>query len=84
MHRRQTEGGQGRSVTGLAIFVHTPFCRARSLSLQDYFYTGQSPDVLLGLTVFILASLQMCTIHMPLSAEVGGAGWWEGGCGGEG
>ena len=85
VHRRQPEGGQGRSVTGLAIFVHTPFYRARSLSLQDYFYTGQSPDVLPGLTVFILASLQMCTIHMPLSAGGGGgAGWWEGGCGGEG
>ena len=61
MRRRQTEGGQGRSVTGLAIFFpHSFLPREVSLSVQNYFlnwpvsrraawadcfYTGQCPDV---------------------------------------
>ena len=56
-------------------FFSTLLFTARGLSLQDCFYTGQSPDVLAGLTAFILASLQMCKIHMALSAGVGGWLW---------
>ena len=54
------------------IFCSTRLFTARGLSLQDCFYTGQSPDVLAGLTVLILASLQMCKVDMALSAGMGG------------
>ena len=59
-------------VLRINFFFSTLLFTARGLSLQDCFYIGQSPDVLAGLTVFILASLQMCKIHMALSAGLGG------------
>ena len=45
--------------------------------VPDCIYTGQSPDVHGQQTVFILASLQICKIHLCTGVG-GGEGWWWG------
>lgn len=52
------------------LFFSTLLFTTRGLSPQDCFYVGQSPDVQ--------------NQHGIKCGGGGGAGWWEGGCGGEG